>query len=142
MNQKYGYAYFEILANLLKDEDLTEVQQKIFETYAFAQSPCFTVRDLVRIVFGKDLGTKGHNSKLEQEIREGIRRLQDRAVPFVSCGDGTYYLAHDLDQVRNMIFDLEMQATNLQCRAEKMRVYYGRQIDPFQQLIDASKKSA
>jgi hypothetical protein len=142
MNLKYAYSYFEILANLLKNEELTEVEQKIFETYAFAQSPCFTVRDLVRIIFGKDLGLKGHNTRLEQKIREGIRGLQDRAVPFVSCGDGMYYFAHDLEQVRGMIFDLEIQASNLRFRVEKMRVYYGRQIDPFQQLIDESKKSS
>lgn len=138
MTVQYELPYHNILADLLKDDDLTETEKKIFEVLALARVP-LTRRKLAWMVFGGSYGGDTRHYKQEREIGDGIEKLQDHGVPIVSCGY-EYYLGNDPELVRYLIFELESKISRLQDRVDTMRVCYGRQIKPFEKLKNEAKQ--
>ncbi len=137
MTVQYELPYHNILADLLKDDDLTETEKKIFDVLASARVP-FTRRRLAWMVFGGSYGGNTRHYKQEREIRDGIEKLQEYGAPIISCGY-EYYLGNDPALLRDMIFSLESKISQLQDRVDRMRVCYGRQIGPFRELINGAK---
>lgn len=134
MTIKTQSPYQNMLIDLMKDDPLPQEERKIFEALLLADD--FLKRqDLVDIVFGKDPNrAKGYNKELLDRIREGVEYLQDRAVPIYVLHGGLHRLGNNMDWIEYTIGELEGQRNRLQRKVDMMRVYYGRQLIPFEKL--------
>lgn len=122
-----------MLAELMKDDNLNDVERNIFDILATVSEP-YSVRELVRVVLGWNSKYKGRNAKLELEIRDALESLQGRAVPIVQQSSTTYYLADNLEVVVNMITAREKEIQYSQHKLAVLWINYGRQVDLYHKL--------
>ena len=122
-----------MLAELMKDDNLNDVERNIFDILATVSEP-YSVRELVRVVLGWNSKYKGRNAKLELEIRDALESFQGRAVPIVQQSSTTYYLADNLEVVVKMIKAREKEIQYSQHKLAVLWINYGRQVDLYHKL--------
>jgi hypothetical protein len=122
-----------LLADLIKDCCLNEVEGKVFDIFA-TKEQAFSVKELARMVFGNALKNKRRKAELELEISDAIESLRGRAVPILKGYRGKYELANDLQSVVNMITEEEKKVEYAQYNLKVQWINYGRQIDSYHKL--------
>ena len=135
MTIKTQSPYHKLLAELVKYEYLDGAAPKMFEVFLRAQDP-ITRKELVRLVFD---GTKEWEVDLSDHekremIRWGLDELWDHGIPILSLSGGYYVLGNNPDAVLSEIQNLESKIRDLQKRVDSMRIYYVRQLKPFETL--------
>jgi hypothetical protein len=136
---KYQSPYHNMLAELVKNDYLNDVEHKIFDILATARKP-YSVRELGRVVFGLNSKCKGLTPTQELEIRDAIESLQSRAIPIVQCKRVKYYLADNIEIVINMILGEEKKIEYLQNKLKVLWINYGRQVDQYHKLKNDGPK--
>lgn len=138
---QYESPYHKMLAELMKDDELPEIEQKIFNALVLADD-FLTRQSLVEVVFGRESKrTRRAKKELEDRIREGVEFLQDRAVPIYILRSNQYRLGNNLNLIVETIQDFESKIRCMQDRVDMVRVYYTRQLEPFEKIWNESKKS-
>ena len=130
---EYKLPYHNLLAELMKNNWLNDVEQKIFGILATISKP-LSVPELAKMIFGNHSKDKRRKAAQELEIRDAIESLQGRAIPILEGYRGKYELATDLQGVINMITSEEKRIEREQYNLKVMWINYGRQIDLYHKM--------
>jgi hypothetical protein len=127
MATEYRCTYHKLLDEVVGNDILSDVAQKLFEVFLATKTPLH-LGDLLRLVFDGELDESLFRQERKESIVEAIEELWAHAIPIMSYRKGYYILGENPYLVSCEMDRIEEEIERLQERLASMRSCFAEQV--------------